>query len=80
MLILRFLFCVICFLPSFFDSFLLTIVMFCKERKKEKTIEKYIKTAFLYHGPLIFAMREPLLPPLPQNPLDRDFWIKWALN
>ena len=68
------------FLPFFFNSFLLTIVFFGKDERKQKRLKKYIKTAFLYHGPLIFATREPLLPLSAQNPLDRDFWIKWALN
>jgi hypothetical protein len=69
-------FCVNYFLPFFFDSFLLTIVMFGKGRKKkENDQEIYIITAFLYHDPSIFAVREPLLPLSPQNPLDRDFWI-----
>jgi len=37
-----------------------------------KTIQNYPKKAFLYHGPLISAMRKPLLPFPLQNPLDLD--------
>ena len=54
------------FLPFFFPSFLLTTLMFGTKKQSK------IKMVVLYHGLLAFAVREPLLPPSPQNMLDHD--------